>query len=116
MVDPAWFGPRLKELRTAAELSLRELAEKVGITSDGIVKLERGARLPKWDTVLALCAALDVSTEEFRKQPSTDPAPTRGLPRKTPGVAQETRSDNGKGSGSSGEKAGKGRKRKRGAT
>jgi transcriptional regulator with XRE-family HTH domain len=79
------FGDRLRELRTAAGLSLRGLAERAGVTPDAIVKLESGNRSPSWDTALALAGALGVSCEAFT-QPAAGPAPEpkRGRPPKAP--------------------------------
>ena len=76
------FAGRLKELRAAAGLSLKELAERAGITPDAIVKLESGNRKPTWETAIALADALGVSCEAFRKEPTTQAATGRGRPRK----------------------------------
>jgi transcriptional regulator with XRE-family HTH domain len=101
MVDPAWFGPRLKELREAKGLTQPELAERAGMNRFGIAKLEQGVSRPHWDTVVALCQALEVDCNAFMQEPSTrkpagpgrppkpaEPAPVatkkpRGRPRKT---------------------------------
>ena len=76
------FAGRLRELRTEAGLSQQELAEKAGMTKDGIAHLEQGRRSPSWETVLALCAALGVSCEAFTVSPSPTEPPGRGRPRK----------------------------------
>lgn len=77
-----WFGPRLKELRTAAGLTQPELAEKAGMSKGGIADLEQGRNQPAWETVLKLAAALGVDCKAFQQQPA-DPDPARrGRPRK----------------------------------
>src|SRR5262245_11810136 len=60
------FGDRLKALRENADLSQRELADRAGLTRDGVASLEQGRRGPTWDTVQALARALDVSCDVFR--------------------------------------------------
>jgi transcriptional regulator with XRE-family HTH domain len=81
------FAGRLRELRTQAGLSQTELAEKAGLTKDGIAQLEQGRRSPSWDTVLALCAALGVECMAFTQEPETEGKRRRGRPRKTEGTA-----------------------------
>jgi transcriptional regulator with XRE-family HTH domain len=71
------FGVRLKELRQAAGLSQRALADKAGLHQFGVAKIEQGLRSPGWETVTALCDALGVSCDEFREGSRT-PAERRG--------------------------------------
>jgi transcriptional regulator with XRE-family HTH domain len=79
-----WFAGRLRELRTAAGLSRRELAEKAGLKEGGIRDIEQGINNPTWPTVLALAAALGVSCEAFNVPPTEDTSPPeRGRPKKT---------------------------------
>jgi len=47
------------DLRTAAGLSQRELAERVGTTQSAIARLERGGRPPRIDTLLNIADALE---------------------------------------------------------
>jgi transcriptional regulator with XRE-family HTH domain len=77
-----WFAGRLRELREAKGLTQRKLAERTGLTTDGIAKLERSARSPTWETVIALCQALGVEVGEFTKKPKALPNRRRGRPRK----------------------------------
>jgi transcriptional regulator with XRE-family HTH domain len=77
-----WFAGRLKELREAASLTQQQLAEKAGLAIGVIRKLERNENRPTWETVLALCAALGVSCEEFTRQPADRPPVMPGRPRK----------------------------------
>jgi transcriptional regulator with XRE-family HTH domain len=81
MSDDNTFGAALKHLRAIADLSLKELAERAGLTSDAIVKLESGARKPSWETVLALARVLGVDCTAFQTVPETDvPTRPRGRP------------------------------------
>lgn len=82
------FGARLRELREAAGLSRKGLAEQAGMKSEaGIRDLEQGRRQPTWETVQALADALGVSVEAFREEPTAPSAETeprkRGRPRKS---------------------------------
>jgi transcriptional regulator with XRE-family HTH domain len=82
--DAAWFGGRLRELREAAGLTQQQLADKVGCKWLAVSRWERGVREPGWGQVLAICEALDVSADEFRRPPAEREAagPGPGRPRK----------------------------------
>jgi transcriptional regulator with XRE-family HTH domain len=73
------FGPRLRQLREAAGLSQKALADVVGFQVGAISRLERGIRGPSWDTVRALCRALDVPCSAFETE--DDPSATEAAPR-----------------------------------
>jgi transcriptional regulator with XRE-family HTH domain len=79
-----WFAGRLKELRQQAGLTQQQLAEKAGMTKDGVSHLEQGRRSPSWETVLALASAFGVSVEAFAVPPAAgaDAHRPRGRPRK----------------------------------
>jgi transcriptional regulator with XRE-family HTH domain len=80
------FGSRLKQLRQDAGLTQKELAERAGLTLEGVAQLERGRRKPSWETVLALAKALGVPCTAFEADEGAEapPAPPRqpGRPRK----------------------------------
>lgn len=81
-MNAEWFAGRLRELRVAAGLTQQELAERIGVRLGAISRWEAGRREPSWSNILALCAALGVSCEEFRKEPQPAPSLERGRPRK----------------------------------
>lgn len=58
--ETAAFGQRLRELRTARGVSQDGLAEKTGIHSTAIGRLERGDREPKLRTILRVARGLGV--------------------------------------------------------
>jgi transcriptional regulator with XRE-family HTH domain len=91
-----WFAGRLRELREAKGLTQKELAESTGLTTDGIAKLERSARSPTWETVVALCQALGVAVGEFAKEPSPPPERRRGRPRKADASQQPPKRPRGR--------------------
>jgi len=53
------FGQRLRELRTARNLSQGELADRCGSNRPFISNLERGVKVPSLTMVLRLAAALE---------------------------------------------------------
>ncbi len=58
-VSPSAFGLLLRRLRQAAELTQEELAERAGLSVEGISALERGVnRAPRRDTIALLAGAL----------------------------------------------------------
>lgn len=85
-MNPDWFSGRLRELREAAGLTQPQLAEKVRMSTRQISRLETGAHVATWETVVALCKVLGVGVEAFTVPPQTDTAPRpRGRPRKDGG-------------------------------
>jgi transcriptional regulator with XRE-family HTH domain len=68
-MDAAWFGGRLWELRSAAGLTQKQLAERAGLTREAVACLEAGRNDPRWKTVVALCGALGVSSDQFLMPP-----------------------------------------------
>lgn len=63
------FAAALARLRTAAGLSIPDLARKSGLSDDVLRQYETGGRGPKWDAVQKLAAALGVPTDTFRSSP-----------------------------------------------
>lgn len=60
------FAIRLKTLRDEAGFTQAQLAEKAGLSPQGIASLEQGTRGPTWDTVRRLAMALGVGEQEFK--------------------------------------------------
>lgn len=56
------LGPRIREARTSAGLTQNALAHRVGVEQGTVSDWERG-RVPEVRYVVALAAALDVSTD-----------------------------------------------------
>jgi transcriptional regulator with XRE-family HTH domain len=72
----ARFPAKLKELRAAAGLTQKSLAQAAGVTQGLISSYEAGTFTPAWDTVLALADALGVPVGAFAAVP-TPPAKDR---------------------------------------
>jgi transcriptional regulator with XRE-family HTH domain len=58
-------GERIRELRKNKNLSQAELAEKVGVDSTSICKLENGSHFPKEENLEKIAKALDVEIEDL---------------------------------------------------
>lgn len=59
------LGTRIKELRKAKGLSQDALAERVGIDSKHLSRLEVGGSFPSLDTLERLAQVLEVELKEF---------------------------------------------------
>lgn len=57
------FGERLKELRTKAGLTQRQLADKIWVTKAAICYYERSERTPSPEVLLKLANTFHVSTD-----------------------------------------------------
>lgn len=57
------FKERLKELREDCGLSMRELANKIGVSTNTISRWERGERIPNLDALVVLAKFFKVSTD-----------------------------------------------------
>jgi transcriptional regulator with XRE-family HTH domain len=77
------FATRLRELREAAGLTQAQLAERSGMHTHGVTKIEQGDREPSWATVLALAGALGVNVSVFAAGVTEqEPDRPRGRPSK----------------------------------
>jgi transcriptional regulator with XRE-family HTH domain len=79
------FGEKLHQLRTAAGMSQKALAEAAGLVQGAVAHWESGTREPGWASVLALCKALGVECTAFAdckpggvKQPQQRGRPKKG--------------------------------------
>ena len=61
------FSARLRTLREARGLTLRDLEMASGIERGTINRIERGAAVPRLDSIQALAAALDVTLSQLFK-------------------------------------------------
>jgi transcriptional regulator with XRE-family HTH domain len=65
-MDEKAFGGRLKELRGAAKLTQRELADKSGIPMPTLRRWEQGQNEPGFSALVALADTLGISLDDFR--------------------------------------------------
>ncbi|GAA5107968.1 helix-turn-helix transcriptional regulator [Alloalcanivorax gelatiniphagus] len=59
------LGDYLKEQRLSAQLSLRQLADQVGVSNPYLSQIERGLRKPSAEVLQQLAKALRVSAEQL---------------------------------------------------
>jgi transcriptional regulator with XRE-family HTH domain len=59
------LGDYLKEQRTSARLSLRQLAEQAGVSNPYLSQIERGLRKPSAEVLSQIAKALRISAESL---------------------------------------------------
>jgi len=59
---PRDIGEFIKDLRSTARISLRELAERAGVSNPYLSQIERGLRKPSAEVLAQIASALRVST------------------------------------------------------
>jgi transcriptional regulator with XRE-family HTH domain len=69
------MGERLREARRARNLSLRTLAERLGVSPSLISQIETGRANPSVSTLYAIAAELDVSLDELLFNDRRPPGP-----------------------------------------
>jgi transcriptional regulator with XRE-family HTH domain len=86
-LDYPEMGEHLREARRARRLSLRELAERLGVSPSLISQIETGRANPSVSTLYAIAAELDVSLDEllFSDRVSVSANPIAAPPEATPG-------------------------------
>ena len=60
------LGQRLRELRDKVSLSLRKLADQIGISAPFLSDIELGRRFPSEEILAKLAGALEVSPDELK--------------------------------------------------
>ncbi len=64
-------GKRLNQIRTALEMSQRQLADKADLSQSAIAQFENGDRLPSTTALHSMCAALQISMERLLSDEET---------------------------------------------
>jgi transcriptional regulator with XRE-family HTH domain len=67
------LGERIRELREKRDLSVRELAKKIGVSAPFLSDVELGRRHPSDDVLKSIAAILETSFEELHKHDSRPP-------------------------------------------
>jgi transcriptional regulator with XRE-family HTH domain len=66
------FGDKIRAVRERKELTLKDVAEKAGVSESLVSQIERNKVAPAIDTLLAIAEALDIDLEylfaDFRKE------------------------------------------------
>lgn len=61
------IGDKIKELRIENGMEQREVAEKIGVTTDAVSKWETGKNYPKLKTIVALEILFGLKNHELIK-------------------------------------------------
>jgi transcriptional regulator with XRE-family HTH domain len=64
-IDPSVIGARVKALREAADLSLRDLAEHSGVSAPMLSQVERGETSPTLNVATRIAAGLDLRLSQL---------------------------------------------------
>lgn len=64
-VSGEFLGKRLREIRKCKNISTKTLAAKVGVLDSYIPQLERGSKVPSFDTLICIVNALGVTADEL---------------------------------------------------
>ena len=67
------LGQRIHELRGKAGLSLRKLADQIGISPPFLSDIELGRRFPSEEILAKLADALEVSSDELKQYDTRGP-------------------------------------------
>lgn len=59
------FGKRLRQIRVSKNMSISTLAERIGVLDTYIPQLERGEKLPSFDTLIYIANALGVTVDDL---------------------------------------------------
>jgi transcriptional regulator with XRE-family HTH domain len=78
------MGERLRDARAARGLSLRALADRLGVSPSLISQVERGLAKPSVNTLYALASELEISLDELL---FVDARPSRGASRLAPATS-----------------------------
>lgn len=76
------FSKKLRELKTKANLSERELAERSGVAPSTVHTYLLGIREPSLANAAKLAAALGVDCRAFTEDVAAKPAPKKGKGKK----------------------------------
>ena len=63
--EPAAVGTRIRALREAMDLSLRDLAERSGVSAPMLSQVERGETSPTLSTATKIAAGLELSLSQL---------------------------------------------------
>lgn len=71
-----WLGQHIRDLRTSKGLTLKDMADRTGLSSSSLSKVENGRLSVSFDKLLIIAGALDVSVSELLSR--ADQSPSRG--------------------------------------
>ena len=76
MAKPTNVTNRIRQLRFAAdEMTQAELAERIGVTRQTVIAIERGKYSPSLEVAFKIARTLGVPMEDVFQYPDGDPSP-----------------------------------------
>src|SRR5256885_4395108 len=84
-LDPAVVGARVKALREASSLSLRDLAQRSGVSAPMLSQVERGETSPTLTVATRIAAGLDLRLSQLLRLDRDRPAHGARLGESRPG-------------------------------
>ena len=69
MIEEKTFGKRIKQYRISKGLTLKELAEKAGLTKGYLSKIESSGKAPPVSTLINLAKALNINISDIFGEP-----------------------------------------------
>lgn len=85
------IGSRLRTLRRRAGLTQLETAQRAGLSDRAYADIERGNVNLRAETILSICAALDVTPNDFLTETSQEPPWQRELLHRLKGCTPKER-------------------------
>ena len=70
------FGAKLRQIREEKNISLRELAKKIGVSGAFLSDIELGRRFPSLDKIELLAKEIGIPAEDLKKYDFRDEAET----------------------------------------
>jgi transcriptional regulator with XRE-family HTH domain len=70
------FGAKLRQLREEQDISLRELAKRVGVSGAFLSDVELGRRFPSTEIIVLIAKEIKVAVEELKKYDFRDEVET----------------------------------------
>ena len=65
VVEPLEIGPRVRALREAMDLSLRDLADRCGVSAPMLSQVERGETRPTLSVAAKIAAGLELTLSQL---------------------------------------------------
>lgn len=87
------MGTIIKQMRISRGLTLRELADKVGLSVSFLSKIERNISQPSFDNLQKICYALDITLNDLAPSGPKEPAAARHDALSNDAAALLTKSD-----------------------
>jgi len=72
LTEPVDVGPRIKALREAMDLSLRDLAERCGVSAPMLSQVERGETSPTLSVAAKIASGLELSLSQLLRLDESD--------------------------------------------